>query len=195
YSFRSSVGSLVGGFLWTDNGDGTFTRNCNEGRNGAHHAPLLDKYMMGLVDGNMVAPLRSDLGQGTVCPNGIINSFSTVTIQDIQRAHGVRPPGPATAQRDFSIAFVAESNGRFLNPTEMTFYEILAEHYTKAVPPNEPDPYQGFNWAPVTRFFGEGTAWRSDVLFGDPALYRSDDPVVVPVLVDIKPGGEPNCIN
>src|SRR5262249_39259640 len=40
----TSAASLVGGFAWNDNLNGTFTRNCDEGRNGAHHAPPLDLY-------------------------------------------------------------------------------------------------------------------------------------------------------
>jgi cysteine-rich repeat protein len=46
----------------------------------------------------------------------------------------------------------------------MTFYDHLAEHYTKPIPPDEPDPYHGNGqWASVARFFGAGTTWRSDV--------------------------------
>jgi len=45
----------------------------------------------------------------------------------------------------------------------MTFYEILADHYTKPVAPENSDPYVSFNnWASIVRFFGEGTTWRSD---------------------------------
>ena len=166
YTYRGSVGSLVGGFLWIDNGDGTFTRDCTEGRNGAHHAPPLDKYMMGLIDGTEVAPLHVDLGTGPIClGEDIIDHFSTVTIEDIQSFHGVRTPGPADAQRDFALAFVVESRDRLLNPTELTFYEILAEHYTRVVPPQDPDPYLGFNWVPINRFFGEGTTWGSKIIF------------------------------
>src|SRR6185436_911595 len=60
--------------------------------------------------------------------------------------------------------FFAETHQRVLNRVEMTFYDMLAAHDTKAVPPGQPDPYVGFNWAPITRFFGEDTTWRSDVL-------------------------------
>src|SRR5262249_10794722 len=89
--------------------------------------------------------------------------YFTVTIDDIQAVHGIRTPGPAEAKRDFALAFVAESHGRLLNPTEMTFYETLADHYTKMVPATDPDPYMSYNWPPVTRFFGEGTTWRRDI--------------------------------
>jgi hypothetical protein len=160
YKSRSSAASLVGGFRWIDNGNGTFTRDCTEGRNGAHHAPLLDKYMMGLIDGNAVAPLYvSGLVGSLDCGEVIDDPFITVTIGGIQNTHGVRTPGPAEAQHNFVIAFVAESYDRLLNSTEMTFYEILAEHYASPVPAGDPDPYVGFNWASIDRFFGENTTW------------------------------------
>ena len=53
YKQNSSVASLLGGFEWIDNGNGTFTVNCAKGGGrGAHHASLLDQYMMGLIDGS-----------------------------------------------------------------------------------------------------------------------------------------------
>src|SRR5262249_23440150 len=156
--------SLVGGFRWIDNGDGTFTRDCSEGRNGAHHAPPLDEYMMGLIDGSAVGPLYAPVVQSISLECGeIITDYVTVTIDDIQAVHGVRMPGPSDAHRDFALAFVAESHDRLLDPTEMTFYETLADHYTKTLAATDPDPYMAFNWPPVTRFFGEGTTWRSDM--------------------------------
>jgi hypothetical protein len=87
-----------------------------------------------------------------------------VTIGDIQSIHGVRSPGPREAQRDFAVAFVAETHERLLNPTEMTFYNILARHYTKVLPQEAPDPYIGKGWQPITRFFGEGTTWSCCVI-------------------------------
>jgi hypothetical protein len=89
---------------------------------------------------------------------------STVTAADIQALHGVRTPGPSTARRDFSIGFVVESYGRLMNPVEMTFYEILAEHYTKPIPAAHADPYVGQNWPSIRRYFGAEATWRSDVL-------------------------------
>jgi len=166
YDGRSNVGSLVGGFQWIDDGDGNFTINCDEGRNGAHSAPPLDKYLMGLIDGSGVPTLHTysgtSLGPLPKCSAGepVLGEeiVETVTITDIQSIHGVRTPGPVSAQRDFHIAFVAESHDRWLNATEMTFYEILAEHYTKEVLVGDPDPYVGIsNWVPITRFFSEGT--------------------------------------
>jgi len=62
------------------------------------------------------------------------------------------------------MAFVIESNGRLLDATERTFYDRLAEHYTHTLPAQAPDPYVGANWPPVTRFFGQGTTWTSDII-------------------------------
>lgn len=169
YPGRSSVGSLIGGSRWTDNGDGTFGVDCNEGRSGAHHAAPLDLYMMGLIDGSAVPDVhiaRDNVDFGPKCDGQPLlpdEIDRTVTIADLQLSHGVRSPGPTTAQRDFRLAFVAESRDRLFTPPEMTFYEILAAHYTKTLAPQEPDPYVGFNWVPVTRFFGHGTTWRSDL--------------------------------
>jgi len=160
----TSVASLVGGFRWVDLGNSTFTRDCTEGANGAHHASPLDKYMMGLIDGSAVDPLYApDVKPIPLECDEVITDFFAVTIEDIQAVHGIRTPGPAEAKRDFALAFVAESHDRLLDPTELTFYEILAEHYTKTISASDPDPYVGFNWPPVTRFFGEGTTWRSDI--------------------------------
>jgi Ca2+-binding RTX toxin-like protein len=165
YDNRSSVASLLGGFRWNENVDGTFTRDCDDGRNGAHHASALDKYLMGLIPGSAVPPLRFDPTPFPLScdPANVIRDFETVTIEDIQAVHGVRTPGPATAQRDFALGFVAESHGRLLTATEMTFYETLAREYTAPIPAEEPDPYVGDRWVSIDRFFGEGTSWRSEV--------------------------------
>src|SRR6185503_10306847 len=49
YNFRSSAASLLGAYQWIPSGtNGAYIMNCEEGRSGAHFAPPLDKYMMGL---------------------------------------------------------------------------------------------------------------------------------------------------
>jgi len=168
YNVRSSVASLLGGFSWIDNGNGTYTIDCTQGRNGGYSACPLDKYMIGLIEGASVAPLYVDADlppPPAFCSTTVSQQDidATVTVADIQVAHGVRSPGPATAQRDFVIAFIVESDRRFLTPSELTFYEILAEHYTRAIP--LPAPYLSTtNWVPMTRFFGEGTTWTTPVI-------------------------------
>jgi cysteine-rich repeat protein len=160
----TSVASLVGGFRWVPLADGTFVYDCTEGRSGAHHAAPLDLYMMGLIDGASVPITRVSATATPVC-GGIITSVArTVTIGDIQARHGVRAPGPAAAQRDFALGFVAESRDRLLDANEMTFYDILAAHYTHPLASDVPDPYHGSaEWPSVVRFFGQGATWRSDV--------------------------------
>lgn len=193
YKVRSSAASLLGGVKWTPNADGSFSIDCDEGRNGAHRAPPLDRYLMGLLDASEVPPLLvydesisvydRCLTNGPIFPSEIA---ATVSIQDIQAIAGVRTPGPASAQRDFRIAFVAESDGRFLNTTELTFYEILAAQYTRTLAQDAADPYVGDNWVPITRFFGGETTWRSDVADTDAAL---------DVGIDFKPNPARNSIN
>jgi hypothetical protein len=157
-----NAASLVGGYVWNDNGNGTFTRDCNEGRNGAHHAPPLDLYFAGLIDGSQVPTSYRSQMPSFSCTDPI-TAYDSRTIADIQAVHGVRTPGPATSQKAFTIGFVAESHGRFLSATERTFLETLAAGYTKALAPSDPDPYHGFNWPSVARYWGHGTTWRSDV--------------------------------
>jgi hypothetical protein len=135
--------------------------------------------MMGLLDASAVPPMHvySDTSTSPLLkcfteePISTAEVVTTVTIADIQNMHGSRRPEPAQAPHNFHIAFVAESHERLLNATEMTFYDILAAHYTKSLPPQDPDPYVGFNWVPVTRFFGQGTTWRSDI----PRVVRRGD--------------------
>ncbi len=183
YSHLSSVGSLLGGFQWIESTGGTFTPNClGEGRNGARHAAPLDKYLMGLIEAEKVPAihLASDT-QTLICdrvvrPQDIVR---TVTVADIQAVHERREPTPATAQRHFRLAFLAESHERFLTPTEMTFYDILAEHYTRPIPTGEPDPHVGETWVSINRFFGEGTTWRSDLPFDEAAASTSNRPPTI----------------
>ena len=167
YLDNSSVGSLVGAFEWIDNFDGTFTVNPDEGRNGAYQAAPMDKYLMGLIGPEEVPTtyLANDSAPSPFSGEPILPEHieSTVTMNNIIGADGFRTPGPADAQRDFNLAFVAESHQRLLTPTEMTYYEILADHYTKELPPEDSDPYITDGWQPITRFFGEGTTWSTEI--------------------------------
>jgi len=160
YERRSNLGSFVGGGNWLEQHNGTFIRDCDY----PPRAPALDRYLMGLLDSSRVAPLKVNATFVRDCGGVISNITRTVSLAEIQAVVGSRTPGPATSQRAFSLAFVAETYGRFLTPTELTFYDILAEHYTAIVPANAPDPGMTTCWAPITRYFGEGTTWRSDIL-------------------------------
>jgi hypothetical protein len=167
YVSRSSVASLLGGYRWDEYSSGKWTLVCEEGRNGGTRVSSLDKYMMGLLPPEAVPTLRTYSETNPpplfMCDGQITRAENEVTIQDIIAQYGTRVPGPDRAQRRFALGFVAESTGRLLNPVEMTFYDIFARHFTSAVPHGHPDPYIGYNWAPITRFFGEDTTWQSDV--------------------------------
>lgn len=175
YSPFSNVGSVLGGFLWMDNLDGTHTLDCDPftGASGLIYAPPLDRYMMGLIDGALVPNAMvydPALGfPGQVCTSGpqpfeSADIVEVVSIEDIQSVHGVRTPGPADAQRDFRIAFIAESHERFLTDVEMTFYEILAQTYGTSIPDGEPTPRVASGMVPIERFFGEGTTWNTEIV-------------------------------
>ncbi len=165
YVRTSNLDSLLGGGLWDDNGDGTWTLDCKEQAYGPTRLDVFDQYLMGLVATNLVTPLRVYAPTSIVYCGGIVsNLVSVVTIEDIVNTYGQRTPGPATAKRDFSVGFVAESNQRLLNQVEMTYYEAFAAHYTKAIPAEQADPLLLFGWAPITRFFGPSTSWSSEVM-------------------------------
>ncbi len=190
YNPRSSVGSLLGGQRWDRDGGGQWIMNCDEGRlYGGHRASPLDLYLMGLLDASSVPGMyvysSSSPPPFFRCGQIIDDIVETVTIGQIQTVYGVRSPGPPDALRHFTLGFIAESNGRLLNLTEMTFYDIFAEHFTSAVPKADPDPYVGFNWPSISRFFGSDVTWSSavrqrmdldrdgDVDDGDVAIFRS----------------------
>lgn len=165
YTPTSNAGSLLGGHQWIDNGDGTFSYDCSEDLTGPTRCDPLDQYLMGLIDTNLVATMHTYAPTSTViCYEIISNIDSTATIQDIVNTYGLRTPGPAASQKNFSIGFVAESYQRTLNPAEMTYYELLAAQFAKPLPLGGPDPGVGVNWPSFSRFFGGGSTWSSDVL-------------------------------
>ncbi|HOB75109.1 MAG TPA: NHL repeat-containing protein [Phycisphaerae bacterium] len=158
--------------------------NCEEGRNGGHRAAPIDLYAMGLIPASAVPDvLLSD-------PNGpwplqscgqAVTVASTIPFSQVIEALG---PRLATEARDFRLTFIVETDDRLLNETEMAFYHHLAEHVERLVDINQPDPYVGFNWVPLTRYFQAGTTWTSrlqiqcdfdgdgDVDQGDYALFE-----------------------
>jgi len=170
YRPQSSAASLVGGFRWVRNRDGTYTRDCDVGRNGAYRAPPIDLYFMGLIEAADVAPIMlSDPDEPLECGATVTGPIIEVGIDTIMGSYGERLPRPAQAQRDFRIAFVVASEDRLLNKTELTFYDRLAEHYVSAVPPGDADPYLGDNWASIDRFFGESVRGRTELPLIDDA--------------------------
>lgn len=179
----SNIDSFLGGFAWIDNGNGTYRLDPKGGPSNGASISDIEAYLMGLIDGSDVGPLMTydpALGfpifmaqQGTpITPDDIV---ANVSIEEIQQVHGVRSPGPATAQRDFAIGFVAETNKRLLTPTEITFYDILAEHFTTGEVVDY-DRYADMDgWASLAPYFGHGTTWTSDIpLPGLPGDFNSD---------------------
>jgi hypothetical protein len=175
YRPESNAGSLLGGFRWSGRGNGGFVRDCGEGRNGAHHAAPLDLYMMGLIDEAAVPPLRI-AREGASVESGAVAALRTATPIEVRALRGLRAHAAGPARRDFHLGFVIESNGRFLTDTERTFYDRLAEHYVSAPPARSPDPYVGANWPTITRFFGHGTTWTSDIVAMSPTMVARIQP-------------------
>lgn len=165
FKARSNVGSLLGGQQWEPHSTGYFLLSCDKGRNGAYRASPMDRYLMGLTGAHEVPDVwlyspGNDLPLER-CGEAIQDVTSVVWMGDLLAAYGPRLPGPDASRRQFRLAFVAESHGRMLTATELAWYDLLAEHYTHPVPPGAPDPYVGFNWASIRRFFGEDTTWSS----------------------------------
>jgi len=183
YLAQSSAASLVGGFQWDDQGNGTYLVNCNIGRNEQSLAPPIDRYMAGLLPGAGVPPIHVNMAVSVCDPAPRVPQWST-TIAQIQSAHGVRTPGPAASQKDFVIAFVAESVDRMLTPTEMTYYEVFANHFTLPVPEGDPNPVCGQGWKSMTRYWGPGVTWSSAApRFGDMDRSGTIDALDVPLFV------------
>ncbi len=130
---------------------------------GHTEAPALDKYMMGLISTSAVPTMYLMTNFPTInCDNmDYFTNAKPVTISDIVAVHGVRTPGPETVQRHFSICFAAGSHNRFLNATEMTFYDYLAEFFTRPLPPETPAPALDKGYVPITKYVGEGVTWSS----------------------------------
>jgi hypothetical protein len=164
YSRNCSINSILGGlYKPTPGTNGSILRDCYA--SDFYEATPLDKYMMGLISTSAVPPLYvSSNILAITCGSAITNLRPLVTISNIVALHGIRTPGPATAQKNFSICFATGSHNRLLNATEMTFFDLMAEHFTKPLPESfsPPDLIEG--WVPISRFFGEGTTWSSEVL-------------------------------
>ncbi|NOS70356.1 MAG: hypothetical protein HOP33_10540 [Verrucomicrobia bacterium] len=166
YSPNSFINSILGG---------QYKAVTNTGPGGGYikrcfymdytNATPLDKYLMGLISTSAVPPVLVSSNTLVIPCDGVVSNFrAPVTISNIVAVHGVRTPGPATAQKDFRLGFVAGSHNRLLTATEMTFYDLLAAHFTKPLASNYPPPMITYGWTPATKFFGEGTTWNSDVL-------------------------------
>jgi hypothetical protein len=157
-----NAASMVGGANWVDQGNGTYFRDCE----GLTHAPPLDLYLMGLIPSSNVPPVLKANPVPT-CYEYFQSSniVGQVTIEELQAFYGVRTPAPPNARTNFSLGFVAETYGRLLNDTEMTFYEILAREYVRRLEPSAPDVELEHGWFTITRYFDESlSSWSTEVL-------------------------------
>jgi hypothetical protein len=162
YSPHCGIGSLLGGLWKPVATNSSIIRACWPTY---YEAPPLDKYMMGLVSTSAVSPLYVSSNINVIpCDGAVTNLRPLVTISNIVAIHGVRTPGPASSQKKFSIGFTIGSHNRLLNATEMTFFDRMAEHFTKPIPDNYSTPDLTYGWVSIHRYFGEGTSWSSDVL-------------------------------
>lgn len=162
YRQNCTAFSVVGGFYPTYLTNGNVIqvrRDCVDDTN----APPIDKYMMGLISTSAVPTLYVMTNFPNInCDNiDYFTNAKPVTISDIVAVHGVRTPGPESAQRHFTIGFAAASHQRFLNATEMTLYEYLADFFTRSLLPESPAPALGKGYVPITKYFGEGVTWSS----------------------------------
>ncbi len=162
YLQNCSADSVVGGFHATFLTNGStirVRRDCI----GFTQASPIDKYMMGLISTSAVPALYIITNYPAFnCENLEFFAYAKpVTIADIVAVHGVRTPGPESAQRHFSIGFVAGSHQRLLNATEMTFYDYMAEYFTRPLPDEMPAPNLWEGYVPISKFVGEGVTWSS----------------------------------
>jgi hypothetical protein len=128
WNYNSSVGGVAGGCLWHDTGNGTFTSQGHWGYLGKL-API-ELYLMGLLPAANVPPLVwSENGSQAFCTPGtaITGPFHVVDINQIVATHGPRAPGPGGAPSLLRMAVIVTSQGRLLNPLEMTLYNRLAQ--------------------------------------------------------------------
>ncbi len=172
---HSTAGSLLGGIPIVEQADGTYRRNCQFVSEGPTQASMLDLYSMSLVrPDNLIDPLAlnvsvahedtDQINAGLGCVERVSGPITTYTLNSIPAATRTRL---SNAERPFHITlgFTGESLGRFFTETEMRFYDILAEHYTKKLQSHEPAPQlRRKSWVPVHKFFRGEIDFSADVL-------------------------------
>lgn len=102
-----SLGSVLYGNKWRDNGNGTFTSL----EAMKYYSPL-DLYLMGFIDRSQVPPMllidnpSIDPARASEAGLTISGTPRYITIDDIIAAEGERIPGPAESQKNFKAAFI-----------------------------------------------------------------------------------------
>jgi len=164
YFSYSSAGSLLGGYEWFEDFAGNLVRDCTEGEKGAFFASDIDLYLMGLLGASELPDQYSHAGPVLLrCGQTITDPYDTFTPAQIAAdLGGPRVPGTNTAQRAFQMGFVAESCIRWLTPTELTFYDLLAAEVASDV--DDFTPYvSNSSWVRLTDFFGDDVDWSTTI--------------------------------
>ena len=105
--------SVMGGSIWSDNGDGTFTRAATPGSM-PYGMSALDLYVMGMIPPTQVPDtFLLDAADG-VNPWGTIKAMKVpVRIEDIVAAMGPREPASDASRRDFRLGvYLLHEDGR-----------------------------------------------------------------------------------
>ncbi|MCC6453715.1 MAG: hypothetical protein IT328_02105 [Caldilineaceae bacterium] len=132
----------LGGFdpaTLVNNGDGSFTVDYFGGvANGGDSVPYvpLELYLAGYIEANEVPPIQipTNVDCSSLQPDPAddtkmtfrADGLDSVTIEEIQALLGVRSPGPATSQKDFSAAMIVVSE-EALSSADLAFYEQWAQ--------------------------------------------------------------------
>lgn len=118
--------------------DGTFRIACVAVR---RTLADLELYLMGLLPPDSVEDHFIITGQTAMPACNSVVSATKLTIGDVIAANGPRVPAAGADRRDFRIATIVLSLGRFLNQDEMDFFDHLAArgeareplHYTSGL--------------------------------------------------------------
>jgi len=117
YSLPTEASTLGGG-VWQDNSDGTYTRLRDGYFCAATGYSYLDLYLMGLISGSDVAGLLPAEGarpsrHGWKRASGVQSERTRITIRDVIAGAGPRSPDVDKSQREFNTGIVvAVEHGR-----------------------------------------------------------------------------------
>ncbi len=171
YSPLSNVGSAppLGGFPWKPQlPDGTYERDCDAYLRGSTEAAALDLYAMGIIDESEVPPIlfapQDTVQQENphVCQEKVLGVVEVYTTADIRQDYRDSVNNVVTPSEIY-LGFTGESLGRLMTNTEMTYFEILAEHATKTQRSGAAPHLTRLNWVPIERYFRNAIDFKSEV--------------------------------
>ena len=114
--------SLMGGWYWVENEDGSFTRENCYGAS-ARGFSWLDLYLMGLARADEVPDMFIVRNLREIGELRYSGDKEVVSIEQIIAAEGLREPTPATSQKDFNAGFVY-----LLDPGQVPEPDLLERH-------------------------------------------------------------------